>query len=99
MTTYTSERSRQMPANGRNSMIRVHTLLAEAGVELPGTRFNVTHFGRAGSRGVVVVNAPINRRERAAVWFLALKPLLPWTCTMELDERRGTITIKPTEGS
>lgn len=92
METFTARRTKTLPANGRNTLNRLHHLLAEAAVELPGTRFNVVHFGGVG-HGQAVITTPVTRKERARVWFNALCPLLPWACTMELDESRGTLTI------
>jgi len=93
METFTARATRKLPANGRSIVDRLHLLLAETGVELPGTRFNIVHFSKPGTHGEAVINAPILHKERARVWFDHLAPLLPWFCTMSLDEQRGTITI------
>lgn len=95
METFTARQARNLPANGRNIVSRLHLLLAEAAVELPGYRFQVVHFAKGVDQAKAVITTPVNHKDRARPWFNALAPLLPWACVMELDQGRGTITIKP----
>jgi hypothetical protein len=96
MQTYTTTKTKDMPARVHNSCARMRLLLADTGCEPPGYVFNI---GCYPDRRDVVVNAPIHDKAKAGSWFRALTTLLPWACSATLDSERGTITITPVEAS